>query len=768
MTKVPRLRGAAPEEGNPGPGKSGTGFFARHSSLVVFWVCLIFVTGFATSDALLRSISHGRVTAIQTSDVPASAISVSQGARIRSTILPPTGMDSRWWVTYTEELLRGDAWRIRHTELDNFPVGREVHWSSGLIWLLAGLAQVVSLATGKPAVDCVPDAACWYAPVLLAMCLALLGLLAKRSLGLGVAGVFLLIFTTSPPVYQCFRTGEPDHHGIVCTLAVASVLCLVAGGGGIVRIPKRRDATDSASYPLARDVRRWFIGAGVLGGAALWVSAASYIPIQAGCAVGAVLAALVRDRKNGEVAPELWRLWAQAGCVSSLFFYALEYFPNHMGWHLEVNHPLYALAWLGAGDLLARVVGWVAGRPLVEKRNLPVLLLSLAALAVPAVLIARHADRVFWVSDRFLLLLHMRFIQEFQSFARTLNDRPFVGVLSEMFAWPLFVVFGAVYLLARRQLSGRWLPMLCVAVMPAVVTFIESFAQIRWTILSMGLWTLCVAVTLAAYFDRRESRSLAFLGIFGVTLLFSGLVFPTLSIASLANIRHLNADLPKAVVPSLLMRDVAHRLVQSSPTRLPVVLAGPTSSTEITYYGGIPTIGTLYWENMEGLKRAARIFAAPSDDEAKARLREARVTHIVSATWDKFGWSYVDLLREAGTEPVAPNEKLLVSRLQPGQVPPDWLRPLYYPIPAVFGIDSEKLLIFQFVENQTHTEALYYRAVFALDAGDFAGAEKLFADALALEPGSSAIREALTVVRDRLKTTKPSTPSPNENSKNSR
>jgi hypothetical protein len=228
-----------------------------------------------------------------------------------------------------------------------------------------------------------------------------------------------------------------------------------------------------------------------------------------------------------------------------------------------------------------------------------------------------------------------------------------------------------------------------------------------------------------------------------------------LSVVSLANVGQVAHDLPKAVVPTLLMRDVAHRLVESSPTRLPVVLAGPTSSTEITYYGGIPTLGTLYWENMEGLKNAARIFAAPSEEEAKARLRAAGVTHIVSATWDKFGWSYVDLLRQAG-EHVEPNERLLVNRLQPGKEPPDWLRPLYYPIPPVFGIATEKLLIFQFVENQTPAEALYHRAIFFFDAGDLSAAEKRFADALAIEPRNAVIRQSLEVTRQRLKATETS------------
>jgi predicted MFS family arabinose efflux permease len=54
---------------------------------------------------------------------------------------------------------------------------------------------------------------------------------------------------------------------------------------------------------------------------------------------------------------------------------------------------------------------------------------------------------------------------------------------------------------------------------------------------------------------------------------------------------------------------------------VPVVLTGPNASTEMTYHAGLRTVGTLYWENMPGLKRAARIFAAA--DAAEAKREEA-------------------------------------------------------------------------------------------------------------------------------------------------
>src|SRR5256885_15769929 len=55
-----------------------------------------------------------------------------------------------------------------------------------------------------------------------------------------------------------------------------------------------------------------------------------------------------------------WRAWAFGGAVTSLAAYLIEYFPSHLGsWELRAIHPLYGLAWLGGGELLARTTAWI-------------------------------------------------------------------------------------------------------------------------------------------------------------------------------------------------------------------------------------------------------------------------------------------------------------------------------------------------------------------------------------------------------------------------
>jgi hypothetical protein len=129
--------------------------------------------------------------------------------------------------------------------------------------------------------------------------------------------------------------------------------------------------------------------------------------------------------------------------------------------------------------------------------------------------------------------------------------------------------------------------------------------------------------------------------------------------------------------------------VEANPRRSPVVLSDPTSSTELAYYGGIQTIGTLYWENMEGLKRAAAIFSASSELEAHSLLLEAGVTHIVLPSWDDFS----DL--SAYRRLFGASDTSYLERVLAGNVNPAWLREYPYPIPDSFGIPEESVRVFE-------------------------------------------------------------------------
>jgi hypothetical protein len=229
----------------------------------------------------------------------------------------------------------------------------------------------------------------------------------------------------------------------------------------------------------------------------------------------------------------------------------------------------------------------------------------------------------------------------------------------------------------------------------------------------------------------------------GTWIVAASLAFPLIALLALSQAANLREHLPKIVIPTILLRDVSHRLVQSSPDRLPVVLSGPTSSTDLTYYGGIKTLGTLYWENREGLSHAARLFDAQGEEETRRLLLDTGVTHLVISSWDDFGRGYAHLLRRSEGREDGKDGGSLERILREAENPPDWLRPLSYPIPAGFGIEGQWVKIFQVVPSQSRADALINRAVYYLDSGEAEKARTLVEEALVIEPGNQNIRQWL-------------------------
>ena len=193
------------------------------------------------------------------------------------------------------------------------------------------------------------------------------------------------------------------------------------------------------------------------------------------------------------------------------------------------------------------------------------------------------------------------------------------------------------------------------------------------------------------------------------------------------------------------MRDIALRLIQSSLDRMPVVLAGPNVSTEMSYHAGVHTVGTLYWENVAGLKKAAEIFSATTDQEALNKLQAAGVTHIVVPSWDNFAEAYARLLAEArGTKSAGtPFFKAIVE----GDDCPPWLRPFAYPIPTGAGLDTASVRIFAVLPEQSEFESFYYRGIYYDESGKKERAWEMFDRAAQLRPTDERVQQALRRLR---------------------
>lgn len=702
-------------------------------------VCLIATVAALGAAAYAKWTTIGKISAVSFSEVPPHAVPLPSGAREEYLVLPTSSVDARWWVVHTKKMLRDGSWRVRGTMLDNAPDGREVHWSSFLMWVLAVLAWLRSWGTGDPAEWFVADAAVAAGPLLMIFLLGGLGILAQRALGWRPAIFYLLTLLTSQGVVRTFELGEADHHGIVLAFASACALCLVAGGAGFAR---RKD--ENASH--------WFMASGVAGSAALWVSASTALPILAGLGAGGFLTGWVfaPNKEPSPIRPDLWFVWGVAGCLGSLGFYLLEYFPRDMSWRLEVNHPLYAFAWLGGSWLLCRFLeGRREGRfPLGKPGDWLKAVLCVLMACAPVAAIILAGDRVFWVSDDFLLALHKEYIMEFQSVVGILRSEGqqqnvLVWVIGYFWIWVIFVGSLTLWFSGKGDiLFRRSLLLLAPATM---IMQLLSLWQVRWVSAAFALWALWGLITVAALLRSDSARlwrgvalSVA-AGVPWIAFLLGPL--PAAAFATKAERTCLDAPLGEDVGGNLLIRDVTHRLLQASLGQVPTVLTGPNTSTEMAYHGGVRVLGTLYWENMPGLKKAAEMFAATTEEDTKRLLSEAGVTHIVVPSWSNFGEAYANLLAQAqGKEHADPS---YLDGVLKSEEFPVWLRPFAYPIPTSAGIDAQSVRIVAFIPAQNEFEGHFYRGIYHYESGQPDKARTQFELALSIRPDEPRVREYL-------------------------
>ena len=54
----------------------------------------------------------------------------------------------------------------------------------------------------------------------------------------------------------------------------------------------------------------------------------------------------------------------------------------------------------------------------------------------------------------------------------------------------------------------------------------------------------------------------------------------------------------------------------------------------MVWFGGFQGVGSLYWENLDGLRAANAIYSAPDPDSARALPARRGVTHLAFVAWN--------------------------------------------------------------------------------------------------------------------------------------
>lgn len=678
----------------------------------------------------LRFLSAKSVMPTEVKELP--------GVRAREVLLPESSVDSMWWVMHTEAMLEGraDGARVRRTERDNAPTGREVHWSSSLVWMLAFLAWLIHWVTGLETVDCVQYAAVLFGPLTLLAFIGLLAPMVAQRWGYLAGGFTALGLATNGALMAFNRAGEADHHALVIGMALASLLALALGGAGWVA----RDEGGQAGERLTlrwRGARTWFVMSGVLGAAGLWISASTMLPVLLGVGISVVLmAVLTRWRKPEEeagriAAPALWRWWGVSGALGSAFFYLLEYAPSHFGWRLEVNHPLYALAFWGAGEVLAGVAAWGARQPLEGSKAVLGTRWGLAVLALaalPLVILWRGAE-VFVVQDPFLWRLHHEHILEFRSLPKFIAASTWTKVIGSVSLWPLLVLpllLGMLRWRLPRQAEALLLMPLGALIPLNLLACLEE----RWVWVTGVMWLALPLVGLAVWRAGQVSWPRPFLTGIGGVFLASLAAVPLMLPAPWKELDDKAISLDEAY--AYTAREVAWMIRQQAGEKPLTVLSGPTSTTRLAFFADTKGVGTLYWENAPGLKAAAKIFAAQTEDEALTLFREHGITHLVLFSWDYFGESYARL--HQGLPLDAPIQEPYLNRLLSQKSLPIWLRPLHFTIMPQLAQLGQSVDIFEFRPEQRPAESYYHVGKYLAAGGLQEEAVQAFAEAWKRDP----------------------------------
>jgi len=336
-------------------------------------------------------------------------------------ILPGNFVDGYLWTRNAQYMYENGIARLRWVPFDNAPKGREVHWHSGLGWMLIAQGYLYHWVYGAPVTEGIERTAPGVNLLPLLACLVFFSWVTARRMGpwAGVLVAFCMI--AASVFFENFMFGNPDHHGLFDLGALGCLLMPLIAGLGWLRQPGATVQSDAAIclYEHAYEARRWFIVSAVFGAYGLWVSATFQAMVLA-LTAPAVFAANAffmygsRGKDDGiRYDPTLWRVWGIAGAISSLFFFVLEYCPSHMSMRLEVNHPLYAISWLGGGELICQLTRWQVHRTFFRTWR-DVVLPPLALVAAMALPIGVWIGGPDWYtpSHPFMWRLH-RYIEEF-------------------------------------------------------------------------------------------------------------------------------------------------------------------------------------------------------------------------------------------------------------------------------------------------------------------------------------------------------------------
>jgi hypothetical protein len=273
---------------------------------------------------------------------------------------------------------------------------------------------------------------------------------------------------------------------------------------------------------------------------------------------------------------------------------------------------------------------------------------------------------------------------------------------------PLLLLFPAGMLMFRRPTDLRVRYALSLIIGATLVAVGFGFSQISWwnqvhVLLLVLLLTLTALWKTGAQPEKGLHRWTALMA---VLLLLPG------SVLMMRSRKPVDAEhaFSKAELVALAERDFAHWLARRTGPDGAIALAPPDLTASLIYHGGLRGVGSPYRENDEGFRGSVRLAAAMHADEAFALARQRNLTHIIVPSWEGFLDEYARL--GAGDK----IDQTLMGMLH-RWLPPRWLRPVPYYLPATKEFEEDRLLIFETTEVQDDASSLSRLTEYFLDMG---------------------------------------------------
>jgi hypothetical protein len=395
-----------------------------------------------------------------------------------------------------------------------------------------------------------------------------------------------------------------------------------------------------------------------------------------------------------------------------LVSYLIEFFPAHLGsWHLNVIHPVYGLAWIGAGELLARAVPWIqrGAKPFGTTRDLIVVTFAAAAIAALPVAMKLTGSRGFLATDlsSFRLTSQPHGVAAASLWAWLVHDGISVTVWATVL--PVLLVLPAGWLILRRNTGAVARASLALALGPVAVAFAFACRQLSWwqgfDAAFLALATAAIPADMAG--PRRSGRWLW-------TGLAALLMIPGLIPLWPQRVTKAEDKLTSAEAEELIERDLAHWLAKHTGSEGAIVFAPPRQTTTLSFYGGLGGIGTFNADNDQGLRATITIASVTTLPEAQILFQARRIRYVIIPSWDPFFDDYARLfLVKAQSE----RKSILIPELR-RLILPAWLRPVPFQILRIGGYEGQSVLVLEVVEEQNPAVAMSRLAEYLVEIGE--------------------------------------------------